>query len=201
MTVYIGQAVKAVVHIIMPQSVDHVNVFYFESAFQADQDDDDVVAAVETWVEALYTTIDDLLSDELTMGDVEVYKYDSGQTRWDLIGTADPSVTFAATSEMLPHGVSALVRAYTTNPRVISRKYIGGLTEGAQEDGVWNAAALSALADFGNAWDNTSQVTVNNLLAPACWSTKVNDVYGLNDTEIALANPAYQRRRRPGVGS
>ena len=199
MSVENGTVLKAVQHITMPDGVDHINTFYFNCDFAATQADADVLDAVEVWIEQLYGYIDDLLSDELTMGELEVYERDTVLGRWDLLGTEAPTVTFVATSEMLPHGVAALVRAYTVNPRVISRKYIGGLTEGAQEDGVWNSTCITALTAFGNAWDNTREVSTNNTLVPAVWSTVTLGALDLNGTEVVPTAPAYQRRRRPGV--
>lgn len=201
MSIENGTVLKVVQHITMPDAVDHINTYFFNCDFAATQTDQQVINNLESWIEALYTTIDDLLSDELSMGEMEVYERDTVLGRWDLIGSAYPTVTLAATSEMLPHGVCALVRAYTVNPRVISRKYLGGLTEGAQEDGVWNSAAVTALTAFGNAWDDVETITANNDLVPAVWSTVTLGALDLNGVEVVPTVPAYQRRRRPGVGS
>jgi len=185
----------------LPDGVVANNIFYFRTAFSEAQDLTDVLSAIEEWVEAAYTTLIADTSDLVTFGETIVYEYDTVAMQWDNLGTATPAVTFTGISEMLPHGVAALVRAYSTQPRSIARKYLPGLVEEAQADGAWVATTLTALANFGNAWDNVKSISLGNELRPGVWSSKYGTIYLLSGDEVVLADPAYQRRRRPGVGS
>ena len=200
MAVQNGERLKVVQSINMPQNVIAQNVFYFKCVFQDSQDEGDVVDNLEIWIETLYTGINGSVSNECTMGTMLVYEYDGASEDWDLIGEASPTVTFGATAEMLPHGVCMVVRAYTTDPDVIGRKYIPGFTEDLSADGAWTAGGLADAAGFGDDWDNTRSIDANNSLEPGVFSTRYLDVIQLNGTEVVLANPGYQRRRRPGVG-
>lgn len=201
MTIQNNEELKVVQEINMPDSVVAVNVFYFRTAFSVAQQEADILDSLETWIEALFTTLLAEVSDLLTLGDMTMYSYDTVAMQWDNEGTRTPSVTFANTSEMLPHGVSALVRAYTVNARIIARKYLAGFGETSQADGTWIATTLTHLADFGAAWDDVEVISSGNELRPAVFSTKFGSAWLLSGTEVVLADPAYQRRRRPGVGS
>lgn len=201
MTIQNGESIKAVQEINMPDSVVALNVYYFEADFQTAQDEQDVIDAAETWMEGLYGTLVAMISDLCSLGTLSLYTYDAILDQWDLEGTGSPTVTFTNTSEMLPHGVACMVRAYTTRARTIGRKYIPGIGEYESTDGAWTSAFLANAVSFGNAWDNNASIDANNRLVPAVWSKVQKDVYQLNGTEVVLADPCYQRRRRPGVGT
>lgn len=201
MTISDNADIKAVQEINMPDGVVAVNVFYFKADFDSTQQDDDVIGEIESWIETLYTTIIDAVSDLVTLGELTIYVYNATLNQWDNHGTGSPSVTFAEVSEMLPHGVSALVRHYSVEPRTIGRKYLPGFAEGEADDGVWGAVTLTALAAFGAAWGVSIEIDELNILWPGVWTTKALVVYKLSPSYVVLADPAYQRRRRPGSGS
>jgi len=201
MTIHNGESIKAVQELNLPDAVIALNVFYFKADFQSDQDDQTVVDVVEAWIERIYGEVVDDLSDQITLGSVRVYTRDSVAQQWDLVGSASPSVSFTETTEMLPHGVSLMVRAYTTKPRTIGRKYIPGMCEIDNVDGAWTAGALTAGAAFGSQWHTDEVIDANNKLNPGVFSKALETVYELNGVEVVLADPAYQRRRRPGVGT
>ena len=184
----------------MPDAVVAMNIYYMKTDFESPQAEADVLDACELWIEALYTTIDDHVSTLLSLGDLVVYEWDHIGTEWDNIGSRTPSVTFAAVTDMLPHGVAAMVRGYTTEARTIGRKYLPGLDEASQEDGEWTAATLVKLALFGAAWSASEEISSGNNLFAGVFSTKDTIVKLLTGIYVVLTNPAYQRRRRPGVG-
>jgi len=192
---------KVVQAINLPQDVTAVNIYYFDADFTTPQAVQDVLDTLELWVEALYDTIVSQLSDLVSLGEMTLYSWNSAVLQWDNEGTAAPTKVGTETTPMLPHGVAALVRAYTVASRTIGRKYIPGFGDVEQADGAWVAGALTALAAFGNAWDDIATVSAGNALQPAVWSTKHFGTRRLTGVEVVLANAAYQRRRRPGVGS
>jgi hypothetical protein len=184
----------------LPDGVIAMNIFYFEAVFQDDQADEAVISNLEVWVEALYDNVKDELSDQVSLGEFVAYTFNTLLDRWDNFGTGTPTLGGTETTSMLPHGVAGLVRAYSTNPRSIARKYIPGFGEIEQADGTWLAGALTAMAGFGHAWSTERTISANNDLVPAVFDTTLKIVHQLNGTEVVLAEPAYQRRRRPGVG-
>jgi hypothetical protein len=191
---------KLVQEINMLDAVVAVNVFYVKCDFVEGQPVDDVLDACETWIVGLYTAIIAQIRDTVTMGDLTVYEYDTILDQWDNIGSRAPTVVFTNATEMLPHGVAALVRAYTEEARTVGRKYLPAFCEDRQEDGAWIGATITALTAFGVAWSTSEIVHTSNELLPAVFSTKWKTVRLLSGTEVVLTDPAYQRRRRPGVG-
>lgn len=200
MAIGTGRTIKGVQEVILPGSVVTNNVFYWLTDFQEEQDEADIVDAVETRVDSIYTQLDDHIVDGCTMGDLYVYVYDSIDLEWDLIGTGSPAVSFAATGDMLPHGVSLVLRAYTTDPRVIARKYFGGFDEAVCGEGVWNSTVQTAALTAGTSWGTNAQIDANNVLKPAVFSNAGYGTQELNDDFVVLTHCGYQRRRRPGVG-
>lgn len=191
---------KLVQELNMPDGVIANNIYYFEANFNTPQEVEDVLTALVTWVETLYTTIDSEVSDLLELGEFTLYTWNAPLLQWDNEGSDLPAVTFTGVSDMLPHGVSALVRAYSFNTRSIARKYLAGFIEEAQADGTWITSTLTALAAFGAEWSSSSLVSSGNTMRAAVWDTKIFTTHILTGVEVVLTEPAYQRRRRPGVG-
>lgn len=201
MTIVNGQTLKIVQAIDLPNTVEAINIFYFESEFIADQTDDVVLDAMEAWVEDFYTPIDDYMGDAAAMGLMQGYYLTGSPFQWIKIGERTPTVTLADTGSMLAHGVSALLRGYTTRGKTIGRKYIPSFTETGQADGAWVAAALTALAATAVKWGTAGVIDVDNKLKPGVWSTTTGFLYQFTDEFVVPTYAAYQRRRRPGVGS
>ena len=201
MTISDNAALKVVQEINLPGDVVAVNVYYFLSDFTAPQAKEDVVDECAAWIEVLYNTLIGKIYEDVSLGEMTLYEWNDILVQWDNRGTGAPTRTFTVTTDMLPHGVAALVRAYTTEPRTIGRKYIPGVCEIDQMDGTWVAGMLTALAGFGDAWNNDITINGSNWLRVGVWSTVTKAVFRLSGVEVVLASPAYQRRRRPGVGT
>lgn len=201
MTVPNNAQLKLVQEINLPDSVVANNIFYFEADFTDPQQVGDVIDSLVTWIEEIYTEIISEMSPNVTLGDMTLYEYDVVLDQWDNLGTGAPARTFTGATDMLPHGVSALVRAYSSEARSIGRKYIPAFVEAEQVDGAWAAGALTSLAGFGTRWAALKTISAGNDLMPGVFSTKFKTIFRLTGVTVVLTNCAYQRRRRPGVGS
>lgn len=201
MTIIDGAKLKLAQEINMPDGVIAMNIFYFRADFTSEQTEADVLTAFTAWVEGVYNEVVNEISDQVSLGDLTGYVYNTLLDQWDNIGSATPTKVGTEVTDMLPHGVAALVRAYSTNPRSIARKYIPGFGEDQQTDGTWVAGALTTLAAFGDAWSTLTVLSAGNVLHPGVFDTTLKIVHILTGTEVVLVEPAYQRRRRPGVGS
>lgn len=198
MTIQDNANLKAVAEFTLPGGVVALNVFYFKADFADAQTDALVAAHMEIHVEAVYTEILASINDGVEAG--SLFCYNRGVLNWDLFATRSMELTFTGVDDMLPQGVAALLRGYTTHPRVIGRKYLPGFTEGQQGDGVWGSGTLTALAAAGDAWAETQELSANNYIHGGVWSTVFATVMELTGTIVVPVNPGYQRRRRPGVG-
>lgn len=198
MTIADGQNLKGVQEILLPNDVVAMNIFYFKAGFIAEQPDSVVAGGMESFVESFYGTLATMIEETIVLGDLQCYV--RGVARWDLIKTRTPDVTFTNIEDILAHGVSALLRAYTENPRTIGRKYIPGFTETNLNAGAWSAGALTALANAAAAWITNEELSTNNELLPGIWSTTGSNVEEMTGQTVIPVFPGYQRRRRPGVG-
>lgn len=178
------------------------NVFSSDIVGEAGPYDEvDVVADALAWVVALYNTITTLVSDECDGSQVQVYRWDPAEEDWDEVGS-DPWVWDPDnTTDQLPRGVAALLNAKSTDADSSAKKYLGGLTEGPIDDGLWNAGALADFIDFGGEWVQSFVGSVTGATwNPGVWSVKDLVLNPFVATVIIPTIPAYQRRRKRGVG-
>lgn len=198
MTIDSGENLKGVQEILLPGDVVALNVYYWKAAFVDPQTEADVVEQMENAMEAVYGELLPQIVSGAVLGDLAGYV--RAGLLWDLIGTASPAATFAATGDMLPQGVAALMRGYTENPRTIGRKYIPGFDEATMTDGVLTAGALTDLAAAAAEWGTARVISSGNTMNAGVWSTVGATVRVFNGTFVIPTIPGYQRRRRPGVG-
>ena len=189
---------KVVQELILLGDVVSLNVFYYWTIFTEDQTDAAVLAAIRGHVETMYATLDGQIQLGVEFGSMKLYRRNG--VHWDQVGSRSPDDTFNNSGDMAPHGVSALVRAYTVEPRVIGRKYIGGFCESEMTAGVLTGTALTALALFNDEWVTVIEIDETNELWPGVWSTVLGTVALMSGTTVTPVHPGYQRRRRPGVG-
>lgn len=164
-------------------------------------DEADVVTEAKAWLNTMYGNLTASIADTLDGSELKVYEFDPGDVDWDEIGsdswTWDPS----STGDPYARGVSHLINVRTTNPDVNGKKYIPGLQEGAITDGTFLPGVLGFLADFAD--DMTAPFTGGTTGAtwtPGVWSQKGGTFYACNGNYTVPTEPAYQRRRRRGVG-
>jgi hypothetical protein len=164
-------------------------------------DNDDIVADAVSWMGTVYGNLTAAMSDELDGSQVQVYEYDDGDDDWDEVGSSAWVWNPSNVDEQLPRGVAALINAKTTNADVSGKKYLGGNVEGNVDDGLWAGAYITDIEAWADDWI-TGFVggTSGADWLPGVWSpTKTNFFYFVGST-IVPTIPAYQRRRKQGVG-
>lgn len=192
-----GQVIRVVAKMRQAAS-DLLNVFEAFHTGVSVVADLDVMDDVATWLEALYTVLQPLMSDTLTFETYEVVNITTdtliGEAAWPTL-TAGGDVTTPS-----PMQCAALVRFPSNYMGSQGRKFIPGLTEGELgSNGLLTPAWQTALASFGllvlsglNIDGQLFLVGKDNV-DKARFSTWQS--YVVND------RAATQRRRVPGVGS
>lgn len=164
-------------------------------------DEADIVADALDWVETMYDTITDMLSDNLDGAEIRVYEYDPVDDDFDEVGSSAWVQNFSSAAENLPRGVAMLINCKTIDPDVNGKKYIPGLTEAASEDGLWTAAFITQLLLFAAEWVGPfTGATSTAPWVPGVWSPTRTLGLPMSGTVLAPTIPAYQRRRKEGVG-
>jgi hypothetical protein len=161
----------------------------------------DVVADALEWVDEMFANLVSVVSVDLDGSQVQVYEYDSTDDDWDEVGATQWTWAPTADDDQLPRGVAALINAKSINPDASGRKYIGGLGETNNEDGLWSAALITILEAFATDWI-TSFVGGSSgaSWAPVIWSVVQKTPWLMAGTALLGTVPSYQRRRKRGVG-
>lgn len=161
----------------------------------------DVLDDMVSWMDDVYANLTTSAVNELDGSEVRVYVYDTGEADWDEVGidlwTWDPSNV----EDELPRGIALLLNAKTTNPDVSGKKYFGGLGEAAVDDGLFGAGLVAVGASIAVDWftDFVGSET-GATFDPGVWSPTRSDFFPMSGTVIIPSIPAYQRRRKNGVG-
>lgn len=165
-------------------------------------DEADVVTDAVTWMDTLYANMTSSVGDTLDGSEITVYEYDALDDDWDEVGTADFTWNPSSAGDPLPRGVAALVNVRTIDPDVSGKKYFAGWTEGSSTDGAWVAAVLTTLADVIDDWITPfAGAETLGTWAPVVWSVVSKTPYIMSGESGIPTEPAYQRRRKRGVGA
>lgn len=200
-TLNIGDIVRVVISFSAPGASTAQNVFYFEVQ-DSSADGPTALSDVTTWFAANYLTEWKQLADtgvEAWLLEMDVLNGD-GTVNFN-VGDDDPAVTGLAVSEILPAAVSGYLQANTERVKSIGRKYVPFLSESNQVDGFLSSAATDVLADMLVDWVTTIIVDTTASLVPGVLSRVTQTFQEFLGSGFTTNVPAYQRRRKPNVGS
>lgn len=203
MPVYDGQVLKVVVTVTAPQTVIMQNVYYWLVGDVSGEGipDADILVRLDSKLTAMYGVIDSDMTNLATVVDATVQVVQWDVDHWEVfqdVGIVDISLPGGSPTDMTVHGAAGLVTAQTPAPKTRARKFLGCISEGLTTDGLWVPAFVLDLASFAAQW-----------LDDVVW----DELYSLSPVVAALGGlvralisattsdvPAYQRRRKPGVG-
>ncbi len=164
-------------------------------------DDEDITDDAEDWLDDMYANLTTVMSDEIDGNSVIVYEYDSGDDDWDEVGHNTWAFDPTAATEQLPRGSAGLVRLWTTDADVQGRKFIPGLVEANLVDGLYDAGLITDLLDFALDWLTPFVGAASGAtFTPGIWSVVGTVFKAAVDHYATSTIPAYQRRRKRGVG-
>lgn len=165
-------------------------------------DEDDIVLDALAWVNNMWANFTSSISNELDGSEVKTYIYDSIDDDWDEVGSVGWTFNPTGTPDTLPRGVAALANARTSDPDVQGKKYIGGLTEGQMSDSLWEAGFITLMLLFAADWVTAfAGGTSGASWIPGVWSPTETNFFPMSGSIIIPTIPAYQRRRKQGVGA
>lgn len=169
---------------------------------QQGEDDSDVLDRIEAW-----TTDDWAISwanqasdeSQLTTMALDIVNTDGTVDR--NIGDVVIARNGADSAEQVSAGVCGLLTAITGTPKVRGRKYIPFGNEGAIADGAWNVNGIAWLGNMAADYvvdlgGMTGGILESGVLSRVLEQFVIFQPVGATDTI-----PAYQRRRKPNVGS
>lgn len=196
-----GEIIRVGLRYAAPNSSIMENIFHYVVT-GVGSTDEDVLDRIEIFLnDGWGDKWKDLAADAVTLEDasVDVVNVDGTVVRaigvilLGIAGTLIPGVTSAA--------VSAYMLLKTVIPKVRGVKYVPGLSEQVIEDGILSAAGLVDIAFLLIQYGAELGIGGNTDLKPGVPSKSTNVFVEFEDTGLIEDVPAYQRRRKPHVGS
>lgn len=164
-------------------------------------DPQDIVDDAVTWMDSVYANLVGDITNNVDGSEIRVYVYDTVEEDWDEVGINSFTFNPTQAADNTAKGVAALINCKTLNPDVSGKKYIGGITEDATADGVLQAGIIADLVLFAADWLTAfAGGTSGAAWEPGVWSPKFQELFLPTGTIVIPSEPAYQRRRKSGVG-
>ena len=164
-------------------------------------DDQDIVEDATDWMDTVFATMGSLISDEVDGSEVVTYVYDPIDDDYDEVGSEAWTFNPIETTDQLPRAVALLINCKTSDPDVSGKKYIGGMCEDNAVDGLFDATAIAAAANWAAEWVTPFVGAVSGAdWAPGVWSPTETNFFLMTGTVVIPTIPAYQRRRKNNVG-
>lgn len=196
----IGEIVRVALHYQQAGAGDMMNVFHFRIAGNAPSDtdllDDIVDWALSGWGTAWKNVA--VTGCELEYVDCDIVMPDGTVVR--NIGSDLLNVVGIVGGDLLPAAVSARLQAYTTVPKARGSKYVPGIGEPQQAGGDWSVGALANLAVLLGIYLSPHVGASSVILEPGLISRTLVQFLPFLVTGLIDTQPAYQRRRKAGVG-
>lgn len=164
-------------------------------------DDLSVLSDLGAWVTAILEPMEPHVVVDVDVLDCNCYKKVGDD--WNLVGPAPVLFTPGSIGDPLPSGVAGLVTVYTDVSRVQGKKYFPGLAEEGQTAGLWVAGVLAAMLQSAVVWATAFESVEDpgNYWWPGVWSLKMG-TFKVFVAHLGVRDvPAYQRRRKAGVGT
>lgn len=179
----------------------NVGYFYFDGASPLD-----AVLLVDDFV--LWGTLQmDLLqtalSNTITLATIDVYERVGGVE--ELLGSRFMGRPGTGTSDPLPTGIAGLATAQVDGSKGVAKKFIPGLVEALTANGQWIPGAEAAILLVGLMWFFTQDASrVPGMLGVykpiTIKADRVPEERKIENNVRVSSIPAYQRRRKAGVG-
>lgn len=200
----IGDVMRAIVETSLPNDVTAINVW--DWVRNDSESGSPFVGAVTdelaTKLNAMYSFIIPDMSNVVTVVSATFYVMEYLVDKWvvaQLAGVEPLGLVGVDAGEMSPHGNAMLLGLKTAISKKRGRRFIPGLSEQKVDSGTLQAAVLGHILDMANEYLTDVTTTENYRYAPRLMST-TGELVSFTGSS-ASGYPAYQRRRKPGVGS
>lgn len=202
MTVQVGEAIRVTLEYTLAGGNVAQNVRHYRNDAGSPQADQDAVDDMEIFANLFAGFWQGVASNVAVISLVRVSIFQGGL--FIPIGSANLGIIGGQGSEQMPHGVCGLARGSVTGTTGQWRVFTPGVPENLVVNGTWTVGAVATLVSLGNVV--VSVIDPIGLGAVGTWTpgvltgVPVPTFKTLIGNSIGNAIPAYQRRRKPGVG-
>lgn len=196
----IGEIIRLVIHYSQPNAGDCQNVFHFLMT-DDEPSDSGLLEGIATWVTDVWA--DDWAGIAASVANVEYIDVDVVNTLGEVlrnVGGAVIDVSGESVTQVTSAAVSAYILAYTELPKQRGSKYIPGLSEDAVASGSLNPAVLGVMASLLADFLMDISIPDGGSLTPGVLSKTLGTFVPFLTSGALEVLPAYQRRRKAGVG-
>lgn len=201
MTISNGTILKVVLDYVYPGAGTALNIFNYVYS-GADLDDQVVLDGIEDWVTQDWADAwKGLSATEATLENMKVQEVTG-------LGLVVRDVGFALINQVginivgvLPAANSAYIQAYTGIPQVRGSKYVPAISEDEVANGKLTGTGLITLLLLAGFYTDRINLGTGNNLDPGVISKREGGFKQFSGATLTTDIPAYQRRRKEGVGS
>ena len=197
----VGDIVRAVIGYSSLGASEQQNVFWWEIE-EMGIGNPALLTEIADWAENLWgVTWAELASDTSTLVDVSVDLMNPDGTVKVNVGVSVINLAGDGASAVTPAATSGYLLAQTALPKSRGSKYVPGIDENSINDGVFSLGAVIILLALAAVYI-TPVTTVVGAVLRAGVLTRLTEEFNEFLVEASTTDvPAYQRRRKPGVGS
>lgn len=196
-----GEIIRAVLSYSHPAGSICQNAFTWELQDE-DSSDAEILSAIDDWVDLSWVPGWDLFADsDVILYLVEVDVLTGAGLVLRNIGEALHADAGTVAGDVMPAAVSGFLQADSERAKSYGRKYPPGVSESHATEGILSPAALGFLVTMLAATVLDIDVGIAGILAPGILSRVTSAFLEFTGGGYATDVPAYQRRRKPGVGS
>ena len=196
-----GEKLRVVAKYSAPNSSQILNVFFYEYTGAGDTDADVLSACDTFFTDEWGPDWQALAGDDFTFDEIELDVLNSTGTVKRNIGSALIGLQGDFITDMTPIGACILLSADTAKPKQRGRKYIAGLESNGIVNGLLTAARLVTAALLTAEYLDTITGILAGELTPGVLSRTLQAFEPFVASGTITDVPAYQRRRKPNVGS
>lgn len=184
----------------MPDGVVANNRFTAAYNGTTSLDDADALNDWSDYLDEIYSVVAPDMADSLAITRFELYKSTvvAGKEVLEFIGVGTIANQPSNVNDMIPHGACMQFNARLTGTgRGSAKKFWPGFVEDGVVNGIFQAAVIANMAPALTTW--ISDFGASDFWIPGTWSISK----GFRGMQLPIARNvvAYQRRRKPGVGS
>ena len=196
-----GETLRVVAKYSAPNSSEILNVFHYAYSGAGDTDEDVLDECVTFFTDNWGAKWADFASNDLDFDEIELDVISDQGLVVRNVGSAPIGVPGGYVQDMCPTGVAALITADTIFPKQRGRKFVPGLSEIYVADSLMETAAIVKLALLVIEYLATIDGLLNGELTPGILSKTLENFVAFQSSGAVTDVPAYQRRRKPNVGS
>lgn len=205
MSVVDGDILRVSVNFELGDGTQYQNIFHYIRDGTDPISDAAHITAIGSKMLAMYQTIDDLVTSDVTaqLSFVDRVEFNEIVDEWRVvenIGTFTPTFVPTEATDALPFQSAPFIVFKTQRPRSVGKKFLFPFGEAHQDGTVLTGGAVTAMTSFGTQVINAIAVGGDVTLTAGIVRTGIQTFFNFL---VAVVNDVIgsQKRRRPGVGA